>query len=223
MLVQDPMERHASHVLPGAESVGIITIEDVIEELLQQARQLAAACAVVACPVKHCALSTPLPATSLFLDGIPIGYLLWPTATCAMPLDDGVKAAACGALTLILVLKEIVDETDRYIDNLRLQRVNAALLTSNLPRHLRKCAALPWALSCGPKQGSTAHRGGAATLRLQGVQAVYGGQPWAGRVVHCSQHSCASQWHPSAGMQLHCRAAVMGWVVRLCAAWRGSR
>lgn len=37
MLVQDSLERHASHVLPGAESVGIITIEDVIEELLQQA------------------------------------------------------------------------------------------------------------------------------------------------------------------------------------------
>ena len=35
-----------------------------------------------------------------------------------------------------------MDETDRYIDNLRLQRVNAALLTSNLPRHLRKCAPL---------------------------------------------------------------------------------
>lgn len=35
-------------------------------------------------------------------------------------------------------LQEIVDETDRYIDNLRLQRVNAALLTSSLPKHLRK-------------------------------------------------------------------------------------
>lgn len=29
-------ERHPSMVLPGAESVGIITIEDVLEELLQQ-------------------------------------------------------------------------------------------------------------------------------------------------------------------------------------------
>ena len=32
----DLQERHHSMVLPGAESVGIITIEDVIEELLQQ-------------------------------------------------------------------------------------------------------------------------------------------------------------------------------------------
>ena len=32
----DLQERHPSMVLPGAESVGIITIEDVIEELLQQ-------------------------------------------------------------------------------------------------------------------------------------------------------------------------------------------
>lgn len=48
-------------------------------------------------------------------------------------------------------LQEIVDETDRYIDNLRLQRVNAALLTSSLPKHLRKCVpaktALPATLS----------------------------------------------------------------------------
>ena len=33
-----------------------------------------------------------------------------------------------------------MDETDQYVDNLRLQRVNAALLTSRLPKHLRKCA-----------------------------------------------------------------------------------
>ena len=34
-----------------------------------------------------------------------------------------------------------MDETDQYIDNMRLQRVNAALLTSSLPKHLRKCAS----------------------------------------------------------------------------------
>ncbi|CAL5220421.1 g2433 [Coccomyxa viridis] len=39
-----------------------------------------------------------------------------------------------------LLQQEIVDETDRYVDNLRLQRVNAALLTSRLPKHLRKIA-----------------------------------------------------------------------------------
>ena len=51
-----------------------------------------------------------------------------------------------------MVLQEIVDETDRYIDNLRLQRVNAALLTSNLPRHLRKCEPFTWGLLCGPSR-----------------------------------------------------------------------
>ena len=34
-----------------------------------------------------------------------------------------------------------MDETDQYIDNMRLQRVNAALLTSSLPKHLKKCAS----------------------------------------------------------------------------------
>ena len=69
-----------------------------------------------------------------------------------MLLDASVKTAACGFLTLIVVLQEIVDETDRYIDNLRLQRVNAALLTSNLPRHLRKCEPFTWGLLCGPSR-----------------------------------------------------------------------
>ena len=38
-------------------------------------------------------------------------------------------------------VQEIVDETDQFIDNMRLQRVNAALLTSSLPKHLRKCVS----------------------------------------------------------------------------------
>ena len=42
-----------------------------------------------------------------------------------------------------LIQTEIVDETDQFIDNLGLQRVNATLLFSSLPRHLRLCAALP--------------------------------------------------------------------------------
>ena len=40
-----------------------------------------------------------------------------------------------------LIQTEIVDETDQFIDNLGLQRVNATLLFSSLPRHLRLCAA----------------------------------------------------------------------------------
>lgn len=42
-----------------------------------------------------------------------------------------------------LIQTEIVDETDQFIDNLGLQRVNATLLFSSLPRHLRLCAAPP--------------------------------------------------------------------------------
>ena len=38
-----------------------------------------------------------------------------------------------------LIQTEIVDETDKFVDNERLQRVNAALLLRSLPRHLRKC------------------------------------------------------------------------------------
>ena len=33
---------------------------------------------------------------------------------------------------------EIVDETDQFIDNVRTQRVNAAVLVHNLPPHIRK-------------------------------------------------------------------------------------
>ena len=67
---------------------------------------------------------------------------------------------------MLLVLQEIVDETDRYIDNLRLQRVNAALLTSNLPRHLRKCAPLPTSPP-EPDYAVLTSRQGARLLRLE--------------------------------------------------------
>lgn len=39
-----------------------------------------------------------------------------------------------------LIQAEILDETDRYVDNLRRQRVNANKLLAALPPHLRKCA-----------------------------------------------------------------------------------
>ena len=37
-----------------------------------------------------------------------------------------------------LIQAEILDETDRYVDNLRRQRVNAHNLLAGLPPHLRK-------------------------------------------------------------------------------------
>ena len=37
-----------------------------------------------------------------------------------------------------LIQSEILDETDRYVDNLRRQRVNAHKLLTSLPPHLRK-------------------------------------------------------------------------------------
>ena len=51
-------------------------------------------------------------------------------------------------------VQEIVDETDRYVDNLRLQRVNAALLTSNLPKHLQKYASGLLAISPAMASGA---------------------------------------------------------------------
>ena len=37
-----------------------------------------------------------------------------------------------------LIQAEILDETDRYMDNMRSQRVNTHYLLSKLPPHLRK-------------------------------------------------------------------------------------
>ena len=39
--------------------------------------------------------------------------------------------------------QEILDETDRYVDNLRQHRVNARRLLQGLPPRLQKCAGLP--------------------------------------------------------------------------------
>ena len=107
MLMQDSLDRHPSHVLPGAESVGIITIEDVIEELLQQAslpaRQsppqaffLLSSVAAVG-PVAHggsCAGNPPsCSLEARILQTCPAsGQTPWATATFAMPYLTGVKA-----------------------------------------------------------------------------------------------------------------------------------
>ena len=42
-----------------------------------------------------------------------------------------------------LIQQEIVDETDRYVDNEQRQRVNAQLMLRNLPPRLRKCVPPP--------------------------------------------------------------------------------
>ena len=42
-----------------------------------------------------------------------------------------------------LIQQEIVDETDRYVDNEQRQRVNAQLMLRNLPPRLRKYVARP--------------------------------------------------------------------------------
>lgn len=56
-----------------------------------------------------------------------------------------------------LIQQEIVDETDRYVDNEQRQRVNAQLMLRNLPR-LRKYAApfppLPLPVSPTPRRAS---------------------------------------------------------------------
>jgi len=47
-----------------------------------------------------------------------------------------------------LIQQEIVDETDRYVDNEQRQHVNAQLMLRNLPPRLRKYAPPP--LPCAP-------------------------------------------------------------------------
>ena len=62
-----------------------------------------------------------------------------------------------------------MDETDRYVDNLRLQRVNAALLTSRLPKHLRKfapCLLRPCITIAPPKTACLVHLNRAMVPKL---------------------------------------------------------
>ena len=55
-----------------------------------------------------------------------------------------------------LIQQEIVDETDRYVDNEQRQRVNAQLMLRNLPPRLRKyCLPPPPPCALNTPQGIT--------------------------------------------------------------------
>lgn len=56
-----------------------------------------------------------------------------------LPVSPMTPPPHCSSLQpVLLLLQEIVDETDRYVDREQMQRVNAGKLVRNLPPRLRK-------------------------------------------------------------------------------------
>jgi len=76
-----------------------------------------------------------------------------------------------------LIQQEIVDETDRYVDNEQRQRVNAQLMLHNLPPRLRKYVAPspPWSPQLCPQHPAGHHNGvfvNTATCLMSATQTV---------------------------------------------------
>lgn len=71
-----------------------------------------------------------------------------------------------------------MDETDQYIDNLHVERVNAALLARGLPAHLRRALStrnlLPRIGDAAAMSGGLVARGAAAGMQWGGPVAVAG-------------------------------------------------
>lgn len=71
-----------------------------------------------------------------------------------------------------------MDETDQYIDNLHVERVNAALLARGLPPHLRRALStrnlLPRIGDAAAMSGGLGARGAAAGMQWGGSVAVAG-------------------------------------------------
>lgn len=61
---------------------------------------------------------------------------------------DDVEPLVLGIITIEdvieeLLQQEIVDETDKYVDNIRTQPPTTSFLMKNLPKHLHSCAPSP--------------------------------------------------------------------------------
>jgi len=136
------------------EPVGIITIEDVLEELIGQV------CCLCCFPQCTCGLGNS-------------------ASFCHAGHHN--LASLCKRLLLVLwchwvviveiclFLQEILDETDQFVDNEMMHAVNTATLVKNLPPQLRNSLKL--------RQGLSRSRSGRISITHEGAALTTGNKP----------------------------------------------